>query len=345
MTQAMAGDGAYERHSDHQVRDARSHAAMIAAAAERIVADDAKGSLVLADYGCAQGGVSNALMRVAIERIRRTYPDVPISVIHNDVLANDWATLLKNLRDADGYLSVPGGPITPLISATSFYKPVTPRGLVDLGTSFAAIQWLGEPGPVNSGSALYFDQLEGTLRTDMARQAHADWTRFLELRADELAPGGRMVIDMMGMGEDGAAAGHDAWRHVRSIAEELVAEGLLEQERLDGYVIPVYERTLDEARLPFSQDVGQRLSLEHMSIADSPNPAAERYRETGDAPAFARGFVGFFRAFSEPSLRAGLDLTEGASDELYRRLEGRLIAEADDFAFTVHVLTAVYTRV
>jgi hypothetical protein len=212
MTQAMAGDGAYERHSDHQVRDARSHAAMIAAAAERIVADDAKGSLVLADYGCAQGGVSNALMRVAIERIRRTYPDVPISVIHNDVLANDWATLLKNLRDGDGYLSVPGGPITPLISATSFYKPVTPRGLVDLGTSFAAIQWLGEPGPVNSGSALYFDQLEGTLRTDMARQAHADWTRFLELRADELAPGGRMVIDMMGMGEDGAAAGHDACR-------------------------------------------------------------------------------------------------------------------------------------
>jgi hypothetical protein len=344
MSQAMRGGGDYDRQSDYQARDAASHAALVAAAAARIVPDPAKGPVVLVDYGCAQGRVSNALLRVAIERIRDAHRDVPISVVHNDVLANDWATLFENLRAEDSYLRVPGGPITPLTAATSFYEPVTPRRLVDLGISFAAIQWLARPGPSGTGSALYFDQLEEPARATMADQAHADWTRFLERRGDELAPGGRMVFDMMGMGESGVAAGHDAWRHVRSIAEELVTEGALDGDRLDAYVMPVYERTVEEARRPFGEPVGRRLTSEHMTIADSVNPATERYRETGDAAAFARQFVGFFRAFSEPSLRAGLDAAGGAMDELYRRLEQHLTAKADDFVFTVHVLTGVMVR-
>jgi hypothetical protein len=326
------------------MRDAMAHEELVAAAAERIVPDAAKGSVVLADYGCAQGRVSNALLRVGVEHIRDSHPDVPISVVHNDVLANDWASLFENLRADDSYLHVPGGPITPLTSATSFYEPVTPHGLVDLGISFAAIQWLAEPGPANTGSALYFDQLEPAARATMAAQAHADWTRFLELRADELASEGRLVVDMMGVGDDGVAAGHDAWRHVRAIAEELVTAGTLDEGRLDRYVMPVYERTVEEARLPFGEDIGRRLVLEHITIADSVNPASQRYRETGDAAAFAREFVGFFRAFSEPSLRAALDPRGKAIDELYRRLEARLTAAADDFAFTVHVLTAVIAQ-
>ena len=68
--------------------------------------------VVLADYGCAQGRVSNALVGIAVRRIRQHEPDVPIHVVHDDVLANDWAGLFDTLRSDDGYLATAGGPIT-----------------------------------------------------------------------------------------------------------------------------------------------------------------------------------------------------------------------------------------
>jgi hypothetical protein len=53
------------------------------AASGEIVPDDQRGSVVLVDYGCAQGRVSNPLIRSAIERLRRAYPEVPVQVYHN----------------------------------------------------------------------------------------------------------------------------------------------------------------------------------------------------------------------------------------------------------------------
>jgi hypothetical protein len=341
----MEGGGAYDRHSEYQLRGALAHADLVAAAAGEIAPDLSRGAVVLVDYGCAQGRTSNPLIRAAIERLRRSHRDVPVHVYHNDVLANDWAALFTRLRSDDSYLHVAGGPVTPLVSATSFYQPVTPRGIVDLGLSFAAIQWLSAPGPAHSGSALYFDQLEGAARARMAEQAHADWTRFLALRADELATGGRLVLDMMGAPERGSAAGHQAWQLVHSVCEELVGEGHLDAARLGDYVLPVYERTAEEARRPFEEAIGARLRLERLELEPVQDPFMQRFRSDGDAAALAAGFCGFFRAFSEPSLRVGLGLNDDAVEELYRRLASRVEAGAAGFAFDVRALTMVISRI
>jgi hypothetical protein len=340
----MSPGGAYDHHSEYQMRAAQSESDLTGAIAAQIVPDEKRGSVVFADYGCAQGRVSNVLLRVALERLRAAHPDFPVCVYHNDLLSNDWAGLLTRLRDEDSYLRLAGGPITPLVSATSFYQPVTPRHIVDLGISFAAVQWLAAPGPAGSGSALYFDQLEGAARNEMAAQAHADWTRFLDLRARELAPGGRMVIDVMCVPDGGVAAGHDLWRAVRATCIDLAAEGLLDRDRLDDYVIPVYERSVEEARQPFDKEIGQRLQLDDFDVRAVPNPITDRYRSDGDAAAFARDFVGFFRAWSEPSIRFGLGLNDITVAELYRRVEARIHAEVDAFSFEVHTMIAVISR-
>jgi len=348
MLRPMEGGGVYDHHNEYQMRGGLLHVELIATAAAKIVPDDRRGSVVLADYGCAQGMVSNPLIRTAIERLRRAHPDVPMQVYHNDLLTNDWASLFERLKSEAAYVNVPGGPVTPLVSATSFYEPVTPRGIVDLGLSFAAIQWLSSPGPRGCGSALYFDQLKDEPRAEMARHAHADWTRFLERRADELAPGSQLVLDMMGVSDAGTAAGHQAWRLVRDICEEMQREGLLDAARLDGYVLPVYERTADEVCRPFAEAIGARLRLEHLALVPVPSPFTERYQADGDAGALAAGFagfVGFFRAFSEPSLRDGLGLDDGAVEELYRRLAARIEAAAAEFVFNVHALTLVIIRI
>jgi hypothetical protein len=120
------------------MRGALADAELVGSLADELAPNRAKGVIVVADYGCAQGRVSNAMIRMAIERLRARERDMPIAVYHNDLLSNDWGGLFDRLRDPQSYLHTPGGPITPLASATSFYNPVTPPGIVDLGMSFAA---------------------------------------------------------------------------------------------------------------------------------------------------------------------------------------------------------------
>lgn len=335
----MAGGGVYDAHSDYQLRGALAADQLIGDLAADIAPRDGRG-VVLADYGCAQGRVTTALLHTALHRLRAHHPDVPVAVYHNDRLDNDWQALLERLRDPASYLHLPGGPITPLISATSFYQPVTPPGVVDLGISFAAAQWLAEPGPAGTGSALYFDQLAPAAGDAMAAQAAADWKRFLALRADELAPGGRLVVNLM-CAPDGAVAGHDLWAITREVCAALADEGRIDRARLDGYVIGVYERSVDEVRQPFGADLAARLDLLDLTVTPVPNPIAERFHRDGDAAAFASGLTGFFRAFSEPSLTEGLALDPAATKELYGRVASRVRAAADDIRFDVTAATIV----
>lgn len=112
-----------------------------------------------------------------------------------------------------------------------------------------------------------------------------------------------------------------------------MSEGRLDPEQLDRYVIPVYERTVDEVKRPFGEAIGERLVLEHLDVGES-----------GDVAEDASDFVGFFRAFSQPSLRAALDPSGRALPELYRRLEERVASRGEDFSFVVHPLTLVIRR-
>jgi len=251
--QPMVSGGVYDHHSDYQLRGAISEIELVESLAAKLAVGEELDGAVIADYGCAQGRVTNLLIGHAIERIRADHLEAALTVLHNDLLSNDWTTFLKHLSASDSYLSIPGGPITPLISAISFYEPVAPPHIVDLGLSFAAAQWLASPGPADAGTALYFDQLDGAARERMADQAHADWTTFLRRRADELAAGGRLVINLMGVPDGGTAAGHDAWEMVRAICVELAGEGLLDPADLARYVIPIYERTEEEVRRPFAE--------------------------------------------------------------------------------------------
>lgn len=332
----------YAEHSDFQLRGAELEAELIAGAALEIPPTD---SVVIADYGCAQGRVSaDVLVRVAVDTIRSMRSDVPIFVYHNDLLSNDWTTLFDRLRDERSYVHAPGGPTTPLVSATSFFTPVTPPGIVDLGLSFAAAQWLAEPGPTDGGTALYFDQLAIGARMRMADQAAADWRRFLQLRRDELAPGGRLLVNVMGTVDGEPSAGHDLWCIVRDVCLRMAADGMLDPARLDTYVVPVYERAVDEVRRPF-ESAGLGLELEELEVRRVGNPASDRYRANGDAQVFGQTMTGFFRAWSEPSMRAGLALDDAAAQRLYGDVESRIATEADDFEFGLHTITALVTKV
>ena len=100
MPEPMASGGVYDHHSDYQMRGAMSQAELVESIAAGLAPAGDRGGLVIADYGCAQGRVTNMLIRRAVEKIRERHPDTPLSVFHNDLLSNDWATFLGHLRAA-----------------------------------------------------------------------------------------------------------------------------------------------------------------------------------------------------------------------------------------------------
>ena len=88
--------------------------------------------------------------------------------------------------------------------------------------------------------------------------------------------------------------------------------------------------------------MGAHLQLEQLTLLDSEPPAWRQFRADGDLEFFVTDFVGFVRAFSEPSLKAALCPQGGEGiEELYLRLEQRVRASPESFDFTVHVISAL----
>ena len=220
----------------------------------------------------------------------------------------------------------------PLHEAPSF-----PRGAVHLAVTGTTMHWVADAaGLASSGSVFpgYPDHLDDDERGAWRVAAERQWERMLEMRAAELAPGGRFIAaipaspapcpDRTGLyveivGDMNLLLA--AWRRAGRIGAATVAAA----------VVPVWSRTLDEFRAPFEAGGGSFAGLELESIElfrlDNPywhnNPAV-----------FARDYVQSVTAWGGPLLlrafaREGEARAAGLLDDFLEELEER-VAEAPD---------------
>ena len=101
-----------------------------------------------------------------------------------------------------------------------------------------------------------------------------------------------------------------------AIREE-VSAGALTPEEYDHMSIPTWNRTLAEFTAPFDGPDGGSafgLLLLESDLDFAPDAYLAAYREDHDAHKFGAAVSGFLRAFTEPSLFAGLARAPGAQD-------------------------------
>ena len=233
--------------------------------------------------------------------------------------------------------SPPPAAVISMVGIPLQQAPCLPPGSVQVAVTGTAMHWVADSGGLASTGSVfpgYPDHRDGAERRAWRVAAARQWQRLLELRALELAPGGRFIAALPAsrapgperMGPYGQIVGDmnrvlDDWRRAGRIGAATVA----------AVVVPVWMRTLDEIRAPFVAGGGRvaGLELESAEFFRLDNPYWD-----DDPVEFARAYVRSVTAWGRPLLlrafaREGEDRAPNLLADFLEELEER-VADAPD---------------
>jgi hypothetical protein len=327
----MEGAGAYNQHATLQAAGGDSAIPLLEAAAKGIHID--RGPLVIADYGSSEGKNSLMPLKAAIAVLHgKTGPTHPICVVHTDLPANDFTSLFKLLEtDPNSYLRNDPAVFASAIGK-SFYEHIFPQDYVDLGWSAYAAVWLSKI-PTLIGDHFWIPCSQGELRQTFHRQAAQDWQTFLTYRADELKPGGSLVVVLPGLLDAGSSGLETIMNHANSVLVELVEEGVINIDEKKRMMLAAYPREKFEMLAPFEKTgMFQNLTVQHCDVRVVTDAAWTNYERHGERDKLAKEHTLFFRSTFAPTLSSALDASRSPeeraafADGLEARLEKRLVA-------------------
>jgi hypothetical protein len=324
----MEGGGSYNLHAKVQAGGANLALPLLEEAVEHISLEAGNQPVVVADYGSSQGKNSLAPMRAAIRGLRkRVGLERPIFVVHVDQADNDFNTLFGVLHADPECYAVDDANVFPSAIGRSFYESVLPKNYVHLGWSSYAAVWLSRipmtiPGHFISVAAT------GEVQSAFDRQSTDDWRSFLALRAQELRPGGRLVVVLPGLGDEGESGFEPLFSHANQVLAEMVSEGAITAEERTRMVVGAYPRRRSQILKPF-QENGQYhgLTVERFELFLLRDAAWDDYERDGNQKKLIQRHVGFFRSIFVPSLSTALGgggAKQRFADEFSERLAKKL---------------------
>ena len=290
--------------------------AALAAAAGQATGDH----LVIADFGCADGGTGLEAMRQLASYAKTLRPNGSVTIVYEDQPLNDFNTLTRMVQGQAGPppLHDPARGIYVLASGTSFYQPVLPPGSLHLGISATAMHWLSAK-PTDIADHIHAVGAEGAALAAFSAQAARDWETILLARAAELAPGGRLVFCNFCRDEDGRYLGHTGgvsmFATFREIWRQFQDQGRISAAEFSAMTFPQYYRTVEEFAAPLRDATGPvtaaGLCLETIETGITPCPYAAAFDQEGgadggDSASFARAYVPTLRSWSESTFFNGL---------------------------------------
>jgi hypothetical protein len=352
----MKGAGYYDQHSGAQLSSIQAVHAWVDEAVANLPLPVAAQPVTVLDLGTSEGGNAIRMMATIVKGLRRRTAQ-PVQTIYSDLASNDFNQLFANLEAARRDGLFPAG-VYPSAVGGSFYGPLLPPGTVHFATSFNAIQWLDRlPAIPFPESVAYLRPLPSrpgvTVSPEVTAafqgQADLDLVRFLECRARELVPGGKLLL--AGPGDtDEVRVGDGFTDALNDACLDLVAAGLLKRAEYERLTMPCYFRTVTELLAPLEREgspVRGMFAVNRAQALEVATPFGVEFRRGGDVAAFASAYTGFMRAVSERVVRAALKQSAGEAvtvERLYDRIRARLLAEPDRYLFRYILVAALLTR-
>ena len=338
----MEGGGSYNLHAKIPAGGGDLALPYLEKAARSCTLRSGSDPIVIADYGSSQGKNSLAPMRAAIRCLRtRVGNERAVVVIHVDQHANDFNTLFDVLHSDPDRYSTDDPSVFPSAIGRSFYENVFPREQVDLAWCSYAAVWLSRVPALIPGHFISLAST-GDERAAFDRQAADDWRLFLALRAQELRPGGRLLVVLPGLSDAGASGFEPLFNCANAVLAQLVHEQVIGDDERKRMVLGAYPRRRVQLLEPFNAD-GQfhALSVERCELLDLPDAAWADYQRDRNVDALVSRHAAFFRAIFVPSLASAVGdagRREAFADSLEQKLKQRLCEHLTRFHSFVQVM-------
>ena len=355
-TTGMKGAGFYDRHSGAQLSSIQALQDWIDDAVADLPLPDPSQAVTILDLGSSEGRNAIHGMATIVERIRRRTCQ-SVQTIYSDLASNNFNQLFANLEEARRAGLFPAR-VYPMAVGGSFYSPLLPPGTVHFATCFNSIQWLDELPPVPLPDGVAYRRphpprpglsVSPEVTAAFVRQAEQDLVRFLECRARELVPRGRLLVASPGDTDDARVS--DGIADVLNDAcLDLVAAGRIRRAQYEGFTMPAYFRTVAELIAPLEREdspLRAAFAVERAEALEAPTPFVVAFRRDGNVAAYAKAYTGFLRAISEPVVRAAFNQPHGETatvDSLYERVRTRLLADPERYLWRYVVVAALLTR-
>ncbi|KAL6603010.1 hypothetical protein ACP70R_043371 [Stipagrostis hirtigluma subsp. patula] len=258
------GDSSYARNSSLQAGEQGKVKPMIEEAVASLLNGGSQfpDNMAIADLGCSSGPNTLALASATIDAVRRRCSQLqqqpPELCVHfNDLPGNDFNSVIKSLAVYKETLDEGLGPVLTSIVPGSFHGRLFKKRSLHLICSTASLHWLVQaPEDLVRNRITFYDGDEAVRRAQRARvlEAYArqfdkDFTRLLGLRAQEMVPGGRMVISMVGQRSQGSAEKALVFvEFIHEVLLQMTSMGLLDKEKYDSFYVPIYGPSEKELR-------------------------------------------------------------------------------------------------
>ncbi|CAN6221484.1 unnamed protein product [Urochloa humidicola] len=171
--------------------------------------------MVISDLGCSSGPSALTLISTAVDAIlhqclQSQQPLPELSLLLNDLPSNDFNTAVKHLVEFQRRKNVDKGEhgssalVVASIVPGSFYGRLQTTGSVHLVLSSNSLHWLSEAPedlvkygiPMYDANEQLWQKTRPIVLDAYAQQFRKDFFLFLESRAQEMVPGGRMILSL-----------------------------------------------------------------------------------------------------------------------------------------------------
>lgn len=357
VTTGMKGSGFYDQHSTAQLASIQRVFDWIDDAMAALPLPPRPQAMTVLDLGSSEGRNALAVTDRIIETVRRRQPDQLIHAIYSDLPSSNFNRLFQNLHEAHLADRIPAGFFASAV-AGSFYEQLLPPRTVHFAMAFNALLWLDKLPDIPVPDAVVYRRphpprpglhVTPEVTAAYSQQADRDLVRFLQCRAEELTPGGKLLIVSPGDSTEQRLA-DGVYDVVNDACLDLVNAGRVTRQSYEHFTMPLYFRTVEETLAPLQREdspVKATFTVDRAETLEVPTPFFVEFDRNGDAEKMAKAYMGFIRAFSEPIARAALvgdDTDDHLIDELYARIHARLKAEPQRYRFRYLLTVTLFTR-
>ncbi|KAI7744325.1 hypothetical protein M8C21_032741 [Ambrosia artemisiifolia] len=216
----------------------------------------------VADLGCSSGkntlSVASNIIDIVHEVCQENDRKAPqFQVCLNDLFGNDFNTVFKLLPDFYAKLKNDKGesfgPCFVSAIPGSFYGRLFPDHSLHLVHSANSIHWLSQvpQGLESNGSNIFMAKTSPpNVFQAYKNQFHTDFTKFLQMRSEELVRGGSMIITIIARNVVDPTTGEcfPLFGLLGQSLVDIMKEGLVRESDINSFNVPLYFPCEDEVR-------------------------------------------------------------------------------------------------